>query len=58
MGPELELQVLVLLVEEEGLHHLVVPQLEVRLPDLPARRGRVTVEGRQDMKLHNVVFLL
>ncbi len=37
MGPELELQVLVLLVKEEGLHHLVVPQLKVRLPGLPAR---------------------
>ncbi len=58
MGSELELQVLVLLVEEEGFHHLVVPQLEVRLPGLPARRGRVTVVGRQDAKLHNIVFLL
>ena len=59
MRSELQLEVLlVLLVEEEGLHHLVLPQLEVGLAHLPTRWGGVTVVGGQDTKLHNVVFLL
>ena len=48
MGPELHLQVLVGLVEEECLHHLVVPEPEVSLAWLPTRRRRVVIERSRD----------
>ena len=46
--PELHLQVLVGPVEEECLHHLVVPQPEVSLAWLPTRRRRVVIERSRD----------
>ena len=45
VGSELQLEVLLLVVEEERLHHLVLPQLEERLPSLTALRGWVSKEG-------------
>ena len=46
--PELHLEVLVLVVEEEGLHHLVLPQPEVGLArETPGRRG-IVIEGSRD----------
>merc|ERR1712227_157306 len=44
VGSELQLEVLLLVVEEERLHHLVLPQLEERLSTL---RGWVSEEGRR-----------
>ena len=45
VGSELQLEVLLLVVEEERLHHLVLPQLEERLARLTALRGWVSKEG-------------
>ena len=49
---KLHLQVLVLTVEEEGLHHLVLPETEVSLTRLTPRRRRVGVERSRDGDLH------
>jgi len=47
VGAELQLEVLLLVVEEERLDHLVLPQLPVGLPGLAALGGRVAeVRGR------------
>ena len=45
VGSELQLEVLLLVVEEERLHHLVLPQLEERLARLSTLRGWVSEEG-------------
>ena len=45
VGSELQLEVLLLVVEEERLHHLVLPQLEERLAGLATLRGWVSKEG-------------
>ena len=45
VGSELQLEVLLLVVEEERLHHLVLPQLEERLARLTTLRGWVSKEG-------------
>ena len=49
---KLHLQVLVLTVEEESLHDLVLPKTEVSLALLPPRRRRVVIERSRDGDLH------
>ena len=49
---ELHLEILVVSVEEESLHHLVIPQTEVSLTRLTPRRRRVGVERSRDGDLH------
>ena len=50
--PELHLEVAVLGVEEEGLHHLVIPQPEVCLAGQTAGRGGVIEVGSLDADDH------
>ena len=49
---ELHLEILVVSVEEESLHHLVVPQPEVCLAGQTAGRGRVIKVGSLDADDH------
>jgi len=58
VGSELQLEVLLLVVEEERLHHLVLPQLEERLPSLSTLRGWVSEKGRRysDDQILTVTF--